>query len=89
MDRERIVVHQLDDTVYGIVVRCFEVVQISDNYNSRRCNHAFCALFRAVAETIEPKEKKPKEHQINYLFTQFSMNFIRNKSLNENVLKCY
>lgn len=75
MDRERIVVHQLDDTVYGIVVRCFEVVQISDNYNSRRCNHAFCALFRAVAETIEPKKKKtqrtPNQLFIYTIFNEF------------------
>lgn len=61
MDREKIAVHQLDDTVYEIVVQCFEAVQISDNYSSRRCNHAFYALFHAVAETIAPAIDKPKD----------------------------
>lgn len=73
MDRERIVVHQLDDTGFEIVVQYFEVVQISDNYNNRRCNHAFCALSHAVAETIEPecrikKIKTKLHHQINYSY---------------------
>lgn len=55
MDRERIEVHQLDDTVCETVVQYFEVVRISGNYNSQRCNRASYALFHAVAETIEPK----------------------------------
>lgn len=76
MDRERIVVHQLDDTGVAIVVQYFEVVQISDNYNSRRCNHASYALSHAAAETIEPKRKTKTKlyHRINYL-VQFPMNF--------------
>lgn len=66
MDRERKVVHQLDDTVYENLVRYFGVIQISDNYNSRRCNRASCVLFHAVAETIEPKTKtKAQKHKIN------------------------
>lgn len=70
MDRERKAVHQLDDTVYEIVVQCFGAVQISDNYSSRRCNRAFYALFRAVAETIEPKmNNQTNKNARNQLFT--------------------
>lgn len=73
MDRERIVVHQLDDIESGIVVRCFEVVQISDNCSSPGCNHASYALSRAVAETIEPEmngnQNKNTNTPPNQLFT--------------------
>lgn len=83
MDRERIVVHQLDDIEVGTVAQCFEVVQISDNCSSRRCNHASYALSRAVAETIEPeneqKSKQNTHHRINYLYIIFNEFYSKEK----------
>lgn len=60
MDRERTVVRQLADIEFEMMVQCFEVVHISDNCKSQRCNHASCAPFRVAVETIEPKSNTSK-----------------------------
>lgn len=81
MDRERRAVHRLVDIEDEIVVRCFEVIQISDNCKSQRCSRASCALFHVVVETIAPKitykewEKRNTENEkvnnnSNQLFMQ-------------------
>lgn len=77
-------VHQLDDIEFGIVVQCFEVVQISDNCSSRRCSRASYALSHAAAETIEPENeqesKQNTHHQIiNYLRIIFNEFYSKEK----------
>lgn len=69
MDRGRKVVHQLADTGCETMERRFEEVHISDNCNNQRCNHASCAPFHVVVETIEPKSNA-KQTQINYSYIQ-------------------
>lgn len=73
MDREKRVVRQLVDTEAVFVVQYFGVIQISDNCKNQRYNHASCAPFHVVVETIGPEIRHRKSH-INYSCITFHRN---------------